>query len=79
VLWNDNEFCSPKRVFIWRQIAQYLILAFSSSAAKSKSFSKLRFWFSTLCRPFFPSQRVSSELAGPQEAAQELEETEARG
>lgn len=29
----DNEFCTLKRVFIWRQISQYLLFARASSAA----------------------------------------------
>jgi hypothetical protein len=54
----DNDFCSTKRVYIRREIAQYLFFPFASPAAKSGYFSKLRYQLKTLHQPFQSYPRV---------------------
>jgi hypothetical protein len=72
---TDNDFCSTKRVYIRREIAQYLFFPFASpAAAKSSCFSKLRYQLKTFHQPFQSYPRVCPQQSRPKEATQELKE-----
>jgi hypothetical protein len=81
---DGNDFCSTKRVFIWREIAQYFIVfvfvPFTTSATPDATDnSKLRVELKTCRQQFGPGTRISSKQPGLQEATQEFQTVEACG
>jgi hypothetical protein len=76
----DNDSCSTKRVYIRREIAQYIFFPFASPAAAEPGyFPKLRNQLKTIQQSFQSCPRVCTQQPGPKEATQKLKEAKTCG